>query len=170
MIPEAYAWDLSVTPSSRTVAPGGSTYFDIVVTGTIPNNPRIRLMCIPPAGWSIGFQVNDRPAPFGSRMFVSVPLSAPQGLRQDLTVQANAGSQSKAKYVTMVVATAQEAWTLSVSPASRAVSSPPGTAAFTVSITGSSGGTPIRLIQSPPVSGFRPPSPPQIGPRPSPPR
>ncbi|MEM3022716.1 MAG: zinc ribbon domain-containing protein [Candidatus Bathyarchaeia archaeon] len=146
-IPEAYAWDLSVTPSSRTVAPGGSTYFDIVVTGTISNNPKVQLMCIPPAGWSISFQVNNRPAPFGSRMYVSVPSSAQQGLRQDLTVQANAGSQYKAKYVTVIVAAAQETWGLSVSPTSRTVSSAPGTAAFDIRVTGSiAGNPPVRLL------------------------
>ena len=74
-----FAWNLSVNPGSRTVAPGHTTSFTVSVTGTIPGNPNVQLLVSPPVlGISASFTTNNVPAPFTSTMTVSVdPSKAP---------------------------------------------------------------------------------------------
>jgi hypothetical protein len=81
-MPSVYAWNLFVTPGSRTVAPGDTTSFAISVTGTIPGNPNVQLVITPTApslvGITASFTANNVPAPFSSTMIVSVdPGKAP---------------------------------------------------------------------------------------------
>lgn len=78
-VPSVYAWNLFVSPGSRTVAPGHTTSFAISVTGTIPGNPNVQLLVSPPVlGITPSFTTNNVPAPFSSTMIVSVdPGKAP---------------------------------------------------------------------------------------------
>jgi len=78
-IPAAFAWNLDVSPGSRTVAAGGTTSFTITVSGAIAGNPNVQLLVSPPIlGISTSFTVNNVPSPFTSTMIVSVdPSKAP---------------------------------------------------------------------------------------------
>lgn len=157
LVVEALAvWDLSVNPTTRNVAPGGSTTFTVSVTGMLPGNPLIHLMIGGPVivGISTSFSVNDRPAPFTSTLTVSVGASV-AALDYSRTVIADpaGGFPEKTVTVHVIVGVPSSAWGFSISPASRTIS-PGGTTSFTVSITGTSGGTSIQLLQSPPILGI----------------
>jgi hypothetical protein len=78
-IPAAYAWSIHISPSSRSVPPGGTTSFLVDVTGTIAGNPNVQLLVSPPVlGISASFTTNNVPAPFTSTMYVTVdPSKAP---------------------------------------------------------------------------------------------
>ena len=78
-LPVVHAWDLGVTPTSRTVVPGGTTSFSISVIGTPPTNPIVQLVVSPPVlGISASFSVNNQHGPYTSTMTVTVdPSKAP---------------------------------------------------------------------------------------------
>jgi hypothetical protein len=78
-IPAAYAWNLSVSPGSRSVAPGQTVSFGVTVSGSIAGDPNVQLIVSPPVlGISASFSKNNVPAPFTSTMIVSVdPSKAP---------------------------------------------------------------------------------------------
>jgi hypothetical protein len=79
-IPAAYAWNLSVSPVSRSVAPGQTVNFAVTVSGSIAGDPNVQLIVSPPEiGISASFTTNNVPAPFTSTMTVSVDPSKPPG-------------------------------------------------------------------------------------------
>ncbi len=81
VLPEAYAaWGLDVAPVSRNTSPGGTVFFTVSVTGTIPGNPNVMLLVSPPTlGITPSFSVNNVPAPFTSTMTVTVAGSKAPG-------------------------------------------------------------------------------------------
>lgn len=106
-----YAWDLFVSPGSRTIPPGGAGSFSLTITGPIAGNPNVQLLVSPPVlGISAAFTTNNVPAPFTSTMIVSVDPSKPPG-SYVLEIRANPagvpfpGPDNRAVNVNIVVGT-----------------------------------------------------------------
>ncbi|MGQ9544083.1 MAG: hypothetical protein ACUVTM_08445 [Candidatus Bathyarchaeia archaeon] len=72
------AWGLSVSPPSKTTTPGGTLYYNVYVTGTLPGK-KIQLLVSPLVlGISTSFTINNQYAPYSSVMTVHVsPTKAP---------------------------------------------------------------------------------------------
>ncbi|MEM4979118.1 MAG: zinc ribbon domain-containing protein [Candidatus Bathyarchaeia archaeon] len=78
ILPAAQAWDLLVSPASRSTVPGGTVTFSIQVTG--PATPfTIQLLVSPPTlGITVTFSHNNLHAPYSSVMYVHVsPTQSP---------------------------------------------------------------------------------------------
>jgi len=89
-ITTVYAWDLIVSPGSKTIPPGGSDSFSVSITGAIPGNPKVQLLlAIPVIGITVAFTTNNIPAPYSSTMIVQVDPSKPSGIYNVLTVLAH---------------------------------------------------------------------------------
>jgi hypothetical protein len=79
MVPEALAWDLSISPSSRSTVPGGTVAFSVQVLGP-PTAFPIQLLVSPPTlGLTVSFSHNNLHAPYSSTMYVHVSSTQSPG-------------------------------------------------------------------------------------------
>jgi len=123
MVPEAHAWNLQVTPSSRTTAPGGTVTFSVSVFYDMvePVLPPVNLLVSPPQlGITTSFAPNSGVVPFGSAMTAHVdPGLAPGVYTLDIWAHPDGavfpGPDNRATTVQVVVQAAAPAtdWALS---------------------------------------------------------
>jgi hypothetical protein len=79
VVPMARAWDLLISPGSRSTVPGGTVAFSIQVSGPATAFP-IQLLVSPPTlGLTVTFSHNNLPAPYSSVMYVHVSPSQSPG-------------------------------------------------------------------------------------------
>ena len=155
-VPEVSAWGLSVTPTTRTVLPGGQTDFTVSVTGTIPGNPIITLYCDYVSGgeassYGKAFDPSSQGiAPFISTLWIIItPWASPKELHLRVTAEPDGPEGPQTRDITVIV---PAPWDLGVSPSSRDVG-PGGSTTFTVYVTGAIAGNPnVHLYGSAPIA------------------
>ncbi|MEM3381889.1 MAG: zinc ribbon domain-containing protein [Candidatus Bathyarchaeia archaeon] len=79
VIYDVYAWGLSISPTSRTVLPGGTTQYTVYVTGTLPGKKILLLVSPVIPGISTSFSPNNQYAPYTSTMTVHVSSTVSPG-------------------------------------------------------------------------------------------
>jgi len=144
MVPEAHAWNLQVTPGSRTTVPGGTVTFSVSVFYDMaePPLPPVSLLVSPPQlGITTNFAPNGGVVPFGSVMTAHVdPGLAPGVYALDVWAHPDGalfpGPGNKAMAVQVVVQAAAPAtdWALSNSGLSPALPNAGDPVTFTVTL------------------------------------
>ena len=158
--PPGSTWQLSVTPTSRTVPPGGSTTFTVAVSGTVTGNPTLYLETafgggVEPSSYSVLFSPSTGVAPFVSTLSLTITSWASPGERIILVgARTLEGGAEGERIVTIRVIVPAAGWDLSVTPSSKdVVAGDPVGNTYTVSITGSIPGNPnIHLYAQAPIA------------------
>jgi len=158
--PPGSTWQISVTPTSRMVLPGGSTTFTVAVSGTVTGNPTLYLKTgfgggVEPSSYSVLFSPSTGVAPFVSTLSLTITSWASPGERIILVgARTLEGGAEGERIVTIGVIVPAAGWDLSVTPSSKdVVAGDPVGNTYTVSITGSIPGNPnIHLHAQAPIA------------------
>src|SRR5439155_581052 len=144
---------LSASPSSLTVAPGGSTSYTVTINPTDGFRSEERRVG---KDWPSGVRPSFTPKPATTSSTVAVPTSAstPDGTYALTITGVSGGSLTHTTTVSLVVTTPPD-FTLSASPSSLSVA-PGGSTSYTVTINPTDGFTgPVSLSVSGLPSGER---------------